>query len=165
MSHVNFDKIEIVLYWCNQDVNQFDCGHEDINEFLQEDAFEQNKFMLNSTYLAYFDEKIIGFFTIFTDAIKIKELGEKYSEKFKNKNMVYDVYPAIKIGRLGVHKNYKKKGIGTYLLQWVFNLCIGISKDVGLRFITINAYMLVYEFYKKKLLWRHIWWKKVRKRI
>ena len=105
--------------------------------------------MLNSTYLAYFDEEIIGFFTIFTDAIKIKELGEKYSEKFKNKNMVYDVYPAIKIGRLGVHKNYKKQGIGTYLLQWIFNLCIGISKDVGLRFITINAYMLVYEFYKK----------------
>jgi len=149
MHCINLNKIKIVLYDGNQDVSEFDCGHEDINEFLYENAHEQNKFMLNSTYLAYFDKKIIGFFTILTDSIKIKELGNEYHEKFKNKNMVYDAYPAIKIGRLGVHKNFLNQGIGTYLLQWIFFFCIELSKDIGLRFITINAYILVYEFYKK----------------
>lgn len=138
MVDINFDKIEIVLYDGSEDVSQFDCGHDDINEFIKENTLKQNKFMLNTTYLAYYNNEIIGFFTVFTDTIKIKELGDEYNENFRNKDMIYDVYPAIKIGRLGVHKDFEKQGIGTYLLQWGFDFCMGMSKGVGLRFITIK---------------------------
>jgi GNAT superfamily N-acetyltransferase len=105
--------------------------------------------MLNITYVAYYDKKIVGFYTLSADAISAKNLGVNYKEKFADKNLGYKIYPALKLGRLEVHKDYEKKGVGTFLLKKVFKHGIILSKSIGLRFITIDVYMPSYEFYEK----------------
>ncbi|MBZ9570550.1 GNAT family N-acetyltransferase [Methanobrevibacter sp. TMH8] len=150
MANIDLNKIKIILHDGSDDVSQFDCNHEDINEFIIEDALPQKEIMLNSTYIAKYEENIIGFFTLSADKIKIGKLGEEYKEKFKNKKINYTEFPALKLGRLGVVKQYKGQKIGSFLLRWIFFYGIEMSKNIGFRFITIDSYLgYPYEFYKK----------------
>jgi len=105
--------------------------------------------MLNTTYVVFYKNLVIGFYTLSVDSLPRKNLPKDYKKKFKDKNVGYKLYPALKLGRLGVHESYDNKGLGTFLLKKVFKIGIALSKCVGLRFITIDAYMSSYEFYEK----------------
>lgn len=148
MTVMNYKKIIIELHDGSRDLTKFDCDHADLNEFLKKDSIKQKEWMLNTTYLAIYNEEIIRFFTLATDKQKIKSLGEEYKEKFKNK-VNYKEFPAIKIGRLGVTSSYREKRIGTYLLRWIFIYSIKLSKEIGFRFVTMDVYISAYKFYKK----------------
>jgi GNAT superfamily N-acetyltransferase len=149
MTEFNLKDIEIVR--CNEthDMTQFCCKIPDLNDFLKDDANKQKEAMLNVTYLALYDKKVIAYFTLSTDNIKISNLQENYGKKFKGKNVYYKIFPAIKIGRFGVDENYENKGVGKFLFQWIIHYSLKISKKIGFRFITIDSYGSAYEFYKK----------------
>ena len=150
MEKFDFKKIKIGLHNKNVDVSQFDCSHNDINEFLKEDSLRQKAIMLNSTYVAKYNNEVIGFVTLSTDRIELKNLDERYKQKFQKLNIGYETFPALKIGRLAVTNKYKKHGIGTYLLRWIFYFSIVLSNNLGLRFITLDAYLGdSHDFYKK----------------
>ena len=124
------------------DLLNFSCGLEDMDDFLINDALKQQNDNLNVTYLVLCDNKIIGFFSLLADSIKIKDIGEEY-------DISYETSLAIKIGRLAIDEKYRSKGIGTVILD---NICKNIkiiSKKVGIRFITIDAYCGVRKFYYK----------------
>lgn len=46
------------------DLSKFSCGVEDLDEFLKKDALKQQEQNLNVTYLAIFEEKILGYVSI-----------------------------------------------------------------------------------------------------
>lgn len=126
----------------DDDLTNFSCGLDDMDEFLINDALNQQQDNLNVTYLVLCDNNIIGFFSLLADSIKIKDIGKEY-------DISYETSPAIKIGRLAVDEKYRSKGIGTVILD---NICKNIkliSKKVGIRFITIDAYCGVRKFYYK----------------
>ena len=50
------------------------------------------------------------------------------------------MYPAIKIGRLAVHKDFQGMHIGSILIDWIVGFCLELRSDVGIRFISIDAY-------------------------
>ncbi len=104
--------------------------------------------MLNSTYLAIYDDEIIGFFTLATDKQRINKLGKEYKEKFANK-ISYKEFATIKIDRLSISSSYSGKGVGTFLLQLIIDMSLKLSKKVGFRFVTIDVYISAYDFYKK----------------
>jgi len=149
MNTIDFDKIKIRLINEDIDLNQFNCGNNDLNEFLKEDCIVQKKIMLNTTYLCIYNKEIVGFITISTDSINIKELGEEYEETFQNKEINYKRFPAIKIGRLAVDNKFQNKGIGEFLLHYLFEYLLKMSKELGFRFLSIDAYLSAYEFYTK----------------
>ena len=149
MSKIDFKKIKIKLYDNSYDFSQFSCKIPDLNDFLKKDANKQKNAMLNVTYLAMYDEKIIGYFTLSTDNIKISNLQGDYEKKFKDKDVYYKVFPAVKIGRFGIDKRFENKGIGKFLFYRILKTIISISKLIGFRFITINSYVSAYGFYKK----------------
>ncbi len=45
-----------------QDLSDFSCGLDDMDDFLKNDALDQQEDNLNVTYLAKYREEIIGFF-------------------------------------------------------------------------------------------------------
>ena len=73
----------------------------------------------------------------------------------KSTNLLKSIilYPAIKIGRLAVHKDYQGIHIGSILLDWIVGFCLELRSDVGIRFISIDAYNQekTKEFYYKNL--------------
>ena len=61
----------------NSDLNTFSCGLEDMDEFLKNDALNQQNENLSVTYLVRYDDEIIGFFSLLSDKIELKEIKTK----------------------------------------------------------------------------------------
>ena len=80
------------------DLNEFSCGLDDMDDFLKDDALDQQMDNLNVTYLARYKNDIIGFFSSLSDVIRLKDIEEEY-------DFPYSTSPAIKIGRFAVMRN------------------------------------------------------------
>lgn len=109
---------------------EFDCGDEDLNEFLLEDSFSNIENSLSKICLCLYDGFVVAFFSLSADSIKIN----------KKLEINYPMYPAIKIGRLAVHKDFQGMHIGSILIDWIVGFCLELRSDVGIRFISIDAY-------------------------
>lgn len=124
----------------NDDISNFSCGLKDMDNFLKKDALMQQQEKLNVTYLVTCDNKIIGFFSLLADSIEIKKVNETH-------NIEYETCPAVKIGRLAIDKNYSNIGFGTIILDNICGNIKSISEKLGIRFITVDAYCNVRQFY------------------
>ncbi|WP_407393034.1 N-acetyltransferase [Methanobrevibacter sp.] len=122
------------------ELNNFSCGLNDMDDFLKNDALSQQEEKLNVTYLAMYDKEIIGFFSLLSDIIKLKDIEQDY-------DLPYSTCPAIKIGRFAVNEKYNSSGLGTVLLDNVCYQIKKISEIHGVRFITVDAYCNVRGFY------------------
>ena len=124
------------------DLNGFSCGLDDMDDFLKNDALNQQIDNLNVTYLAMYDEEIIGFFSLLSDSIRLEDIGNEY-------DLPYSTCPAIKIGRFAINEKYNSLGLGTVLLDNTCYQIKRISEILGVRFITVDAYCNVRGFYYK----------------
>lgn len=111
-------------------------------DFLKNDALNQQNNNLNVTYLAKYQDDIVGFFSLLSDIIKLKDIEYEY-------DLPYSTCPAIKIGRFAVNEKYNSLGLGTVLLDNVCYHIKRISDIIGIRFITVDAYCSVRGFYYK----------------
>lgn len=137
------------------DLSNFKCASNDLNDFLKNDALRQQEMNLNITQLAICDGEVIGFVSILTDTLKIKSLdNESLKEEMKGELNVIgedNVLPSIKIGRFAIDEKYAKQGLGSYIFRNVLLSILHLSKTkVGLRFITVEAYAIAFNFYVKK---------------
>jgi len=129
------------------DISSFDCGDSDLNEFLKEDSFRYQGRKIANTFLITYKEKVIGFFSLCTDALKL-DVTEKSYYRLSKKPL--PEYPAMKIARLAVDKSCQKKQLG----RLIINIAVGfikyqISDVVGCRFITVDSYSGAVGFYTK----------------
>lgn len=58
------------------------------------------------------------FFSLSADSIKIN----------KKLEINYKTYPAIKIGRLAVHKYFQNIQIGSITIDWIVSLCLELRR-------------------------------------
>jgi hypothetical protein len=149
MINIDFNKLEIKKLNENINLNDFDCGNYDLNEFIKKDSFFQMDLMLNTTYVMMYENIIIGFFTLSTNSVSLKNLGSNYKELFSNKDINYKSFPSITIARLGVDIKYQNYGIGQYIIDWAILNILNLSENVGIRFINIDSYITAINFYKK----------------
>ncbi|WP_295723643.1 N-acetyltransferase [uncultured Methanobrevibacter sp.] len=57
------------------------------------------------------------------------------------KNLIqYPQYPAIKIGRLAVSKEFQNQHIGSLMIDWVVGFCRNLGNEIGIRFVSVDAY-------------------------
>jgi len=128
------------------DLSEFNCGDNDLNEFLKIDSFKYHKSRLASTILVIHGDKIIGFFSLSADAIKLID-DEK--EKCDVSEKPLQEYPAVKLVRLAVDKRYQGKNLGKIILRIAIGLILEkLDNSVGCRFITVDAYTNKVPFYK-----------------
>lgn len=128
------------------DLSSFDCADSDLNDFLKKDALAHEEKNIVKTYVCLYRNNPIGFFSVCMDAIKLSST-EREEEFGKPKQ--YPDYPAIKIARLAVSKNVQNRGIGTFMVKIVIGKAIEISKSIGCRFVTVDAYPKQAGFYAR----------------
>ena len=137
------------------DLRDFDCGDDELNEFLKKDALIQQKARLNVTKLIMCDGKIIGFTSLLTDTIMIKRIRDEsikteIKEKLKIDKESKSI-SAVKIGRLALDKRYTGKGLGSHILGNILANLKNISeKNIGFRFIIVEGYVKAFNFYVVK---------------
>lgn len=136
-------------------VYAFDCGDEDLNGFVLEDAPLYLKEKLAVTYMLLenvANNKVVAFFSLTNDRISVTDFESRtkynrFSRRFNN-NKRLKSYPAVKIGRLGVDMTMKGLGVGSILLDFIKNYFV-INNKTGCRFITVDAYAAAVPFYIK----------------
>jgi hypothetical protein len=126
--------------------NTFDCGNKDLNEFFVKDAINYSDQLLGKTYCFTLDKEpktIIAAFTVSNDSIKTTHLPS--SRKSKVQKRIPHVktsrsYPAVLIGRLGINKDFARKGLGGEVMDFIKAWFIDAKNKTGCRYIVVDAY-------------------------
>ena len=137
------------------DLSDFDCGDDDLNDFLKHDALPQQNEKLNVTKLVLCNGHIIGYTSLLTDKLQLRNIkDEKIRLKIKGKLGITSKnreIAAVKIGRLAIDKKYSGKGLGTHILNNILaNLKEISKKHIGFRFIIVEGYAKAFNFYVVK---------------
>jgi len=134
------------------ETKNFDCGDDDLNDFIRNDAWNYQKELLSVTYL--FEDmqaSVAAFFSVSNDLLRDDDYAKwnNLSRKVPNSKRRKD-YPAVKIGRIGVSSKYKGKNLGSDILFFIKNWFTTENKT-GCRHILVDAYNTsqVIKFYEK----------------
>jgi hypothetical protein len=134
--------------------SDFDCGQDDLNGFIREDAVKHHTELIAETYS--FSHKSddgmclpMAFVSLSNDAIRRENLTRPVLKKIP-RGLRYEALPAVKIGRLGVWKEFHGLDVGTALINLLKKL-FTTENRTGCRFITVDAYNdpRVLNFYQK----------------
>lgn len=110
------------------EINDFNCGVETMNDFLNFEARNLDESGEGSTYL-YIDEdtkSLIGYYTIKCSSIQIKE--DRYPK----------VFPAIEVSRFAITETYQGIGLSQSLFSELVDEIRYINDNyVGVKFITL----------------------------
>ncbi len=131
----------------------FDSEDEDLNNFLLEDAKNYSTNLMAVTYL-FIDRKkqrIAAYFSLLNDKMaydpRDKSIWNRLNCLIPNQKRRRS-YPSAKIGRLAVGKDYSHEGLGSQILGYIEYYLVTNPK-LGCRFLTVDAYAKVTDFYRK----------------
>jgi len=120
-----------------------DCGDATLNGFFLEDAKPHAEQLLAVTYLLENDLETIAYFSVLNDSIRQKDtssnrLKTRVLKEMPPEKRGYKSFPAVKVGRFAVHKDYQGKGLGRLLMDYVKGYFLDNNKT-GCRFIIVDA--------------------------
>ncbi|MBI4214860.1 GNAT family N-acetyltransferase [archaeon] len=98
------------------------------------------------TYVCFCQNDIAAYVTLTTDTIR---LDFKEKDVLPGSKARLREFPAIKIARLAVKTDHQRRGIGTTLLKASLGKIVELSKSVGCRFATVDAFPDFERFYEK----------------
>ncbi len=149
------------------EIGLFDCGDDDLNEFIRNDAWNYKRRLLAETYLFYPTEladqnifKPVAYASVCNDAITVvseERKGEKrlffktaIQKRLPNSKRFFRSFPAVKIARLAVVKSIPRQGLGSEIIN-IFKKLFLTENRTGCLFLTVDAYNTPYtlSFYKK----------------
>lgn len=140
----------------NDVVGQFDCGDEDLNDFIHTDASLYFKVRLATSYLLEDGEtgNVIGYFSLAHDRISLTDFPSnsaynRFRKQFFAQGKMFKSYPALKVCRLATDKKYHGEGIGAMIINMILASYRNDNK-AGCRFITVDAYRDALPFYYKQ---------------
>ena len=124
-------------------VKSFDCGDDDLNDFILNAAHLYREELLAVTYVMEkrSSGKVLAYFSLMNDKVRFRK------HHFANEKRIKS-YPAAKIGRFAVDISARGLHIGSLLLNFIKYFFKGKNKT-GCRFITVDAYINAIPFYKK----------------
>ncbi len=134
----------------NQPIN-FDCGDDDLNEFFTKDWFPHFQELMAVTYCVMENGEPLAMFSLFNDKIDAADMDKlelRRLERGISYPKRYHTYPAVKIGRLGVHKNRRGEDVGTDIIEFLKAFFL-IRNKTGCRFITVDSYPQIVRFYQQ----------------
>ena len=143
------DNIRVVRLTQDYQFKSFDCGNQDLNDFLLSDSKPYLNKLLSVTYILENDEDIVAYFSVSNDKISIpdsdKATWRRIKSLFPHSKHRSD-YPAVKIGRLAVNSKYANNGIGSDILNFVKEYFISGNRT-GCAFVTVDALREAIPFY------------------
>lgn len=137
------------------DLSSFSCSHDDLDDFLHNDAQNYTKELLGKTYLFRKDDtdEIVGFFTVSNASLNLRALSRGKKKKV-DKSIPYPKrrvsYPSVLLGRLGVSSNFQGNSIGKQIIDFI-KAWFRYNNKTGCRFIIVDAYNeeAVLRFYER----------------
>jgi GNAT superfamily N-acetyltransferase len=127
------------------DITSFHSTEQELDDFLHEDALDNQVNRLSVTFLASWNDNHVGYFSLINDSI----VAEAVHESDREPSWEYRKYPAIKIARMARHRDFSGHGIGTIMLLRIFIIVLHVSQFSGCRIITVDSKPGAVEWYRK----------------
>lgn len=104
---------------------------------------------ISSTYLFFHNpsNSLAGYVTILSDAVRIH--GTHLGKAFSDQGVPYKTLPALKIARMCVNGDFKRRGIGTNMLLFAMSRLVAVNRFCGCRFLIVDAKKGAIHFYKR----------------
>lgn len=134
---IDFDRLTITKLSPTHNLSAFDATDCELQEFIRDEALAYQKEALGVTYLVILESSIVAFFTLAMNSIPTEKL--ELQEIIRIRGKVNHPYPALLLGRLAVDKEWQSKGIGSFILEWVFGLARSLSASVGCRYVCLHC--------------------------
>lgn len=134
------------------ELQDFDCGDNDLNDFLFEDAKHFLEKRIANTFILEDKKHIVAYFSLLNDKISRLEITNSRWKKIKDSfpdDKHFRSYPSIKIGRFAVSKDYCGQHIGSDLMAMIKTFLNERQDYSAFRFITVDAYISAIPFYEK----------------
>jgi GNAT superfamily N-acetyltransferase len=144
MEQIPEEELSIELLNARFNLAPFDSGDKDLNEFLKEDALEEQQKLLSKTHLCFYKNRVAGYITLSADSVKVrlppKENGGKRELNLDQSQLIedcnYPAYPCILIGRLASDKRLHEAGVGKHLLS--FAVGFALDGPLGCRYLSFD---------------------------
>lgn len=97
----------------NYDRQGFDCGRQELNDWLRQVARQHQDKGLSKSFVASLEDapdRICGYYALTLAELENRHLPEAWQKKLPRR------IPGVRLGRLAVDKQYKDKGLGELLL-------------------------------------------------
>jgi GNAT superfamily N-acetyltransferase len=126
----------------------FDCGVEELNDYLKTRAGQQSRKNYSKTWVAvpvgYVT--VVGYLTLSMGSVELDEISEQLLSRLPRHPM-----PVLHVGRLAVDLRVQGKGIGSLLLAFACEQCLSLAATVGCYGLQLDAKTPeVMEFYQAK---------------
>jgi len=155
-----FSKLKYVRLAEDTEIKPFDCENKKLNTFIETEAKVLLKVLGYTTTLLEIEDKTVAYYSLANDLL-ISHDGKELRRRFTGvKNKIHHElwelllsqkhYPAVKIGRLAVHKDFQRSGIGSFMLNSLTESFL-VKNKTGCQFLTVDALNTpcVTSFYKK----------------
>jgi GNAT superfamily N-acetyltransferase len=118
----------------------------DLDDFFCNDVEKFDRQLLGKSFCYRLDENlsiIVCAFTLANSSIDGRNLPGSRKKKLTvniphEKNL--SSYPSLLIGRLGVHRDFRKRGIGSELIRFIRTIALSEDSWSGCRYLTVDAY-------------------------
>lgn len=124
----------LALFTGEQDLNEFDCGNEELNSWLQRHALASHKADLARTYLALDGETVAGYVSLTTGSVRPEEAPKRLARGMPR-------YPigTVLIARLAVDVSYQGRHLGSRLLAEGLRRAVAASDAAAARLVVVDA--------------------------
>lgn len=132
-------------------ITTFDCGDDDLNAFLVEDAKGAIEKRVAKTFIIEDESRIVAYCSLLNDRISRQDVTNSHWKKIRERfptSKQFRSYPCVKIGRLAVAKDYHGQHLGRQLINSIKMLLNENDSYSAFRFLTVDAYISAVGFYE-----------------
>jgi GNAT superfamily N-acetyltransferase len=126
--------LRLALLTAEHDVSSFDCGDDQLTNWLIRHALVSQRADLARTYLALDREQVIGYVSLTTGSVRRDEAPKRYA-----RGMPAHPLPTILIARLAIDRRHQRRQLGSRLLAEALRLAVTASDAAAARLVVVDA--------------------------
>jgi GNAT superfamily N-acetyltransferase len=115
----------------------FDCGYEDLNRYLREQARRDAEKRVAAPFVLTQpgDPKVLGFYTLSSSIIPVDELPSNLMKRLPR----YGQLPVTLLGRLAVDRSAGGQGVGEFLLVDALRRGLEAAQQIAAMAVIVDA--------------------------
>lgn len=115
-------------------LDAFDCGKEELNNFLKRQAWNNQQAHSAQTYVLAKDLAVLGYYSVAAGSVTHEEATERV-----RKSLARHPIPVILLARLAVDVSMQGRGIGPALLKDALLRAASAADTIGARALLVHA--------------------------
>jgi GNAT superfamily N-acetyltransferase len=115
-------------------ISAFDCGQDDLNNWLQKYALTNQGANGARTYVGLAGGVVVGYYSLAVGQVEYEAAAIRLQ-----KGLARHPIPVMLLARLAVHKDWQRQGVGQALLRDAILRTVDASEIAGIRALVVHA--------------------------